>query len=220
MICELEEEQLAVYETPRGTVYIKRNCSPEFIKNQDIDRGIGTFFRYTEGCRERQRELFLDIACGEDEEVVLAYTEDDVIIGGITVLHPGADERWGKIGDPRIYEMGSIEVSVDWRGVGVARKMMEVLFEDGFYDDKIVYSMELAWHWDFKHVELSKFEYRDVLLKLFESYGFVQLDTDEPDIRMDSANMLTVRMGKDSDPELRDKFWHSLFEREDYRWGF
>lgn len=33
-------------------------------------------------------------------------------------------------------------------------------------------------------------------------------------IRM-SANMLTVRFGKDTDPELRDKFWCSLFERGD-----
>jgi acetoin utilization protein AcuA len=220
MTCPAEEEQVTTYETPKGTVCIKRKCSPEFITSLEIDEGIGTFFRFTDECRERQRKLFLGIAIYEEEEVLLSYTEDDVIIGAITVLHPGHEERWGKIGDERIYEMGSIEVSVNWRGLGIARKMMDVLFADGFYDDKIVYSMELAWHWDFKHNKMSKFEYRDMLLKLFESFGFVQLDTDEPDILMDSANMLTVRMGKESDSELRDKFWYSLFEREDYRWGF
>ena len=220
MMIKSEEEKVCVYDTEKGTVHIKRRCSCEFINTLKIDEGIGTFFRFVDGCTERQRELFLGIAVNKDEEVLLAYTEDGIIIGGITVLHPGPEERWGKLKDSRIYEMGSIEVSVNWRGVGVARKMMEWLFHDGFYDDKIVYSMELAWHWDFKHTSLSKFEYRDLLLKLFQSFGFVQLDTDEPDIRMDSANMLTVRFGKDADTELRDEFWYSLFERGDYRWGF
>ena len=212
--------QVYPYETSKGIIYIRRKCPCEFIKSHELDDGIGTFFRFTEGCRERQRKLLVDIAIHEDEEVLIAHTKDGTIIGAITVLHPGPEERWGKLDDPRIYEMGSIEVSVNWRGLGVAKKMMEILFKDGFYDDKIVYSMELAWHWDFKHVNLTKFEYRDMLLNLFESAGFVQLDTDEPDILMDSANMLTVRIGKDADPELRDKFWYSLFEREDYRWGF
>jgi acetoin utilization protein AcuA len=220
MISNQRKEQICTYKTARGTVYIKRRCSCEFINSLKIDDGIGTFFRFTEGSTERQRTLFLNIAQYEDEEVILAYTEDEVIIGGITVLHPGPDERWGKLKDPRIYEMGSIEVSVNWRGFGIAKKILECLFADGSYDDKIVYSMELAWHWDFKHINLSKFEYRDMLLKLFEPVGFVQLDTDEPDILMDSANMLTVRFGKDADAELRDKLWYSLFEREDYRWGF
>jgi acetoin utilization protein AcuA len=220
MIATSKEKHVAACKTEKGTVFIKRKCSCEFINSLKIDEGIGTFFRFTEGCTERQRGLFLGIAENEDEEVLLAYTEDGKIIGAITVLHPGPDERWGKIRDPKIYEMGSIEVSVNWRGLGVARMMMEWLFADGFYDDKIVYSMELAWHWDFKHTPLSKFEYRDLLLKLFQAFGFVQLDTDEPDILMDSANMLTVRFGKDTSPELRDKFWYSLFERGDYRWGF
>lgn len=219
MMAESEEEKVTAYKTCKGTVFIKRKCSCKFINSHQMDEGIGTFFRFNEGCRERQRKLFLDIAVHEDEEVLLAYTEG-LIIGGITVLHPGPEERWGKIGDPRIYEMGSIEVSTNWRGLGVARKMLEWLFTDGFYDDKIVYSMELAWHWDFKHTPMSKFEYRDMLLKLFQSVGFVQLDTDEPDVLMDSANMLTVRFGKDTDQELRDTFWYSLFERGDYRWGF
>ncbi len=219
MTCTTEKELVTTYETSKGTVLIRRRCSCEFINSLEIDSGIGTFFRFTEGCTERQRKLWLDIAVHKDEEVVIAYTEN-TLIGAVTVLHPGPEERWGKIGDPRIYEMGSIEVSVNWRGLGVARKIMEWLFKDGFYDDKIVYSMELAWHWDFKHTTLDKFEYRDLLLKLFQSFGFVLLDTDEPDILMDSANMLTVRFGKNTDPELRDKFWYSLFERGDYRWGF
>lgn len=220
MTSKQKEEQVTRYETPKGTIYIKRKCSCECIRKLEIDSGIGTFFRFAEGCSERQRKLWLNIAVNEDEEVELAYTEDGVIIGGITVLHPGSEERWGKIGDPHIYELGSMEVSVNWRNLGVARKMLECLFKNGSYNDKIVYSMELAWHWDFKHNELSKFEYRDLLLNLFQDFGFVYLDTDEPEIQMDSANMLTVRFGKDTDPELRDKFWYSLFERGDYRWGF
>ena len=218
MVSTSEDEHIC--ETQQGTVFIRRKCSCDFIKSHELDEGIGTFFRFKEGCRERQRKLFLDIAVHEDEEVLIAYTEDGLIIGAITMLHPGPEERWGKLDDPRIYEMGSIEVSVNWRGLGLAKKMLEVLFADGFYDDKIVYSMELAWHWDFRHTPMSKFEYRDMLLKIFQSVGFVQLDTDEPEILMDSANMLTVRFGPDTDSELRDEFWYSLFERGDYRWGF
>jgi acetoin utilization protein AcuA len=214
------KEHTCEFETSKGTVYLKRRCSPQLIKRLKIDHGIGTFFRYTDGATERQRKLFLDIACHEDEEVILAISENDIIIGAITMLHPGPEERWGKIEDPRIIEMGSIEVSVNWRGLGIARKLLEYTFANGTYDDKIVYSMELAWHWDFKHTTISKFEYRDILLRLFQAVGFVQLDTDEPDVLMDSANMLTVRMGEDTDQELRDKFWYSLFERGDYRWGF
>lgn len=220
MNAEKSKKDIFEYETPKGSVYIKRRCSPHLIKRLEIDPGIGTFFRYTQGATERQRDLFLGIACHEDEEVILAITEEDIIIGAITMLHPGPQERWGKIQDPRIIEMGSIEVSVNWRGLGIARKLLEYTFANGTYDDKIVYSMELAWHWDFTHTTMSKFEYRDILLNLFQSVGFVQLDTDEPDILMDSANMLTVRMGNDTDQELRDKFWYSLFERGDYRWGF
>jgi acetoin utilization protein AcuA len=220
MTCETEEELITAVETPRGLIYLQRRCRCDLIENLAIDSGIGAFFRYNEGSTERQRELFMGIAANDDEEVLLVHTQEGVIVGGITVLHPGPHEHWGKLGDHRIYEMGSIEVSANWRGLGIAKKMMDFLFANGFYEDKIVYSMELAWHWDFKHSNLTKFEYRDMLLVLFESAGFVLLDTDDPDICMDSANMLTVRIGKDVDQELRDKFWYSLFERGDYRWGF
>src|SRR3546814_3468543 len=63
-------------------------------------------------------------------------------------------------------------------------------FADGSQDDRIVLATAYSWHWDLEGTQLSKPEYRAVLLRLFGSEWFRQFATNEPNVQEDPANQL------------------------------
>ncbi len=92
--------------------------------------------------------------------------------------------------------------------LGPATRKTRILlcFADGSYDDRIVLATAYAWHWDLQGTQLSKAEYRAVLLRLFGSEGFRQVATNEPNDQEDPANQLLVRIGPRVTPEARARF--------------
>jgi hypothetical protein len=62
--------------------------------------------------------------------------------------------------------------------------------------------------WD-KESGVSPFRYRSVLAHLLEPYHFFKCLTDEPNVRMEPANILLVRIGKRVEREVIDL----LFQR-------
>jgi acetoin utilization protein AcuA len=213
------------HEGSSGEVYLRRRVPAAQLEQMHLAEGLGIFFRYN---REAQQETLLTIAAMPNGNVVIAHTAEDEIAGYITTHPVDQHERWASLNQPsavnpdgRLYvcEFGAIEVSRAWRRIGLSRALMQAAFEgDTWFDDKIAVSLEFAWHWDYEQLGVGKYTYRNILKKVIASGGFVQMDTDDPNILMDSANMFMVRIGPRVPTHVQQHFFSLL--HKDNRWGF
>jgi ribosomal protein S18 acetylase RimI-like enzyme len=209
----------ATLQTPQGKVFIRRRIPYDYLSKFSLADGLGIFFRYD---KQRQFETLLNITKLPFSAVNIAHTEDKVIVG-YTTSHPiDESERWASLnqeGNPfKVLEFGAVEVSRNWRGLGIAKQLLTFSFrDDAYFADKILISTELAWHWDYDQLGLSKFQYREFLKNTIEYGGFEQMYTDEPNVMMDAANMFMVRFGEKVDGDLLQSFMAMLFKNN--QWG-
>jgi acetoin utilization deacetylase AcuC-like enzyme len=190
-------------ETPRGTLLLRDFCPPSLVERLRADDGLRAFARLP----EREHELLLSIAKSPDCALTLAHTPGGDIVGEVT-LAPG-DEWWE--GFENVYEV-TIEISSHWRGNGIARHMLAFALELDALEDMILFAMGLSWHWDLEGLHLSLQRYRELIRHLFGTQGFVEHETTEPDIRMEPGNILLVRVGKNVDPYVTNRFFKRLLE--------
>lgn len=196
--------------TPKGTVFIENYCPPEKLQGLEVDEGICMFSRHDPS---RQLKSLIDVS-GSEGGNIIAGTRRKTLAGYIGVHHPSERERWGKPDYPWLFELGAIEVSRNYRKMGLAESMLEVAFSDPFYDDKIVLTTGFTWHWDLEKTGMDKMQYRALGIELLGRYGFMEMATDEPNVAMDSANLFLVRLGKDASFSRYQKFASLLFANE------
>ena len=113
-----------------------------------------------------------------------------------------ADAWWQGVANT--YEL-AIEVSAHWRRLGIAHQLLSLTLEHDVVEEMILVGLGLSWHWDIKGSGLSAFGYRLLLRKVFEPYGFFECIMDEPNVRMDPANLLLVRIGKRVEQEVKNQ---------------
>lgn len=221
LIIEPEGELVEQFtrETDRGLLYFRRRVPAEKLARMKLAEGLGIFFRFD---TERQLNTLLKIARMNYGNVVIAHTADDLIVGYISMHPVDESERWAvlnKPGEPiRVYEFGAIEVSRKWRGYSLSKSLMRAAIEnEPWLDDKIIVSVEFAWHWDYEELSMGKFAYRDMLQKVIAVAGFQRMDTDEPNVMMDGANMFMVRVGKNVPGEIEQEFYSLLHTNN--KWG-
>lgn len=212
-------------ESQQGRIYFRRRVPAGCLERMELAEGLGIFFRYD---LPRQKDILLNIARMDYGDVVLAHTAENLVVGYVTMHPVDPTERWdipnrvslvNPAGRLYIHEFGAIEVSRQWRGLGLSSTLMRAGFEgDTWYDDKILVSVEFAWHWDYEESGLSRFAYRNMLKKVIASVGFEQMDTDEPNVLMDAANMFMVRIGPKVPHQIQQQFFSLL--HKDNRWGF
>ena len=203
-------------DTPKGKVWIREKADPDFIGSLELDEGMGVFAapNYPPN---REKKALERIARGEESNIILAYSDEGKIIGFVAIAPPSQAERWGKLSGQGLIEAMAIEVSRDWRSLGIADKMMELGLRDPFFDDKIVICTGYTWHWDLDSTGLSKDNYRRMLLKYLEKAGFMYYETDEPNVNLDSANFFSARIGPRVGTELYNRFEQLLFK--DQAWA-
>jgi hypothetical protein len=216
---EPDGELVNTLETERGPIFLRRRVPATHLETMTLSKGLGIFFRYD---TERQMATIIKIANMEYGNAVIAHTAENEIVGYVLMHRADEWNRWSKLNEPggpiHIYEFGSIEVSREWRGFKLSTALMRAAIDgDSWLDDKIITSVEFAWHWDNEEMGLNKFAYRSILKKVIETGGFHQMDTDEPNVMSDSANMFMVRIGPKTNTELQQKFFASLHENN--RWG-
>lgn len=207
----MEERERFYVDTPRGRVWIRSRAEPEFIASLSLDEGMG-IFAAPHYPPSREKKALERIASKEEGNVILAYTDDGVIVGFVAIAPPSAAERWGKLSGQGLVEAMAIEVSRNWRSMGIAEKMMECGLEDPYFQDKIVICTGYTWHWDLESTGLSKEEYRAMLLRYLEKAGFLYYETDEPNVTLDPANFFTARIGPMVSEELYHRFEQLLFQ--------
>src|SRR2546429_6955526 len=190
-------EQSEVFETPKESILLRNFCPPSLVERLTVDSGLHAFARLP----EREHQLLVDIARSPDCALTLAHTSAGAIVGEVTLTF--GDDWWE--GLENIYEV-TIEVSSNWRELGIARKLLAFALELETLEDMILFAMGLSWHWDIEGMGITPRRYREMIRQLFSSQGFTEYATTEPNINLEPANILLVRIGKRVDQYVANRF--------------
>ncbi len=123
----------------------------------------------------------------------------------------GLDSWWQGIG--KAYEI-AVEVSSRWRKLGIAHQLLSCALKFESLEEFLVLGLGFSWHWDYEGLGISSFRYREMIERLFATYGFVEYLTSEPNIRMDPANILLVRLGSKVEQGQVNQFFQRLLQSE------
>ena len=193
-----------VLKTFKGTLLLRDFCPPSLVEHLKADSGLTAFAHQP----EREHDLLLKIAKSPDCALTLAHTPAGEIIGQVT-LAPG-DEWWGEL--ENVYEV-AIEVSSNWRGMGISKPLLAFALELDALEEMILFALGLSWHWDLEGMELPLSRYRRLIAFLFATQGFVEHETTEPDINMEPGNILLVRVGKKVDQRVVRQFFNHVTQK-------
>ncbi len=193
--------RIKTIESTAGPLLLRDFCPPSLVERLVPDSGLHAFARLP----EREHELLLNLAKSPDCALALAHTPEGEIVAQVT-LAPG-DDWWD--GFENVYEV-TIEVSSNWRSMGIAHKILDFALELDALEDMILFAMGLSWHWDTDNLQISVHRYRELIARLFGSQGFEEFATTTPDISMEPGNILLVRVGKNVDQLVLKRFLDRL----------
>ena len=190
-----------VWETPRGTFRIFRHATLELIASVTLDAGLGLLFRPS-----RYREEFLHTAQHPGGNVILALAEQNIVVGHLLVEQPVpvawqrrvSHNRWAEC--PAIVELTGIEVSQNYRRLGVAEHLLAALADDPAMQDKIIMGTIMRRYWDLADTGLTAWQYRAALVDLLGRFGFEVFSTDDPRVITEPTDALLARIGLQAAP--------------------
>jgi len=184
--------KLAVRDTQRGRITVRTKYPAASLKGLELENGLGHFAHYSSIIRNV--DSFEKAAQRRGGRVTLAVLGPSLIVGYGLCWYPDANDRWSLLGD-LMYETAAVEVSRNFRGMGLARLIMDVTMDDDFFEDKITYMMGLSWHWDLEGKGMTSGEYRRLMMDLYRRYGFREVYTNEPNIALRPENVMMIRVG-------------------------
>lgn len=193
---------------PREDISIHLNCPPGFFAGLSLDSGLGRFAHYSSIIQKL--EAFDKISSSRDGRVALAIIEPRTVVAYAACWYPDETERWRKLGD-LMYEMGAIEVSRNFRHMGIAQNIIDLIMGDDFFEEKIAYMNGFCWHWDLDGSRLTMVQYRNMMLQLLSKHGFKDHYTNEPNIALREENLFMARVGSRVSPEDLKRFRNLRF---------
>jgi acetoin utilization protein AcuA len=193
------------------TVEFEDRCTPEVLAEMVPAPGIGAFSRYSPQAADRQHAALITVAGLAYGRVLVAHRGRQ-LVAYLTFHPPEGECRWASLPRGKILELGGIEVARGFRGMGLARRLMDKAFAPPDFDDVIVYAQALTWCWDIEGSGMSMADYRQMMLRLFGTYGFKSYATDEPNIQYDQTSFLLGRMGPRTPPALVEAFQALLIQ--------
>lgn len=158
-----------------------------------------------------QHEALVEIAGLPEGRIILARVKD-IIVGYVTFHYPDQMERWSQGNMSDLIELGAIEVSNEYRSLGLGSRMIQTAFEDDQMERYIVFTTEYYWHWDLKSSGLTVWDYRKMMERLMQTVGMVWYATDDPEICSHPANCLMVRIGRDVPLTSEEQFDRIRFQ--------
>jgi acetoin utilization protein AcuA len=192
------------WSTPKGDLSIRNFCMAEEIQRYNFDRQFGTHAHFKS--LYTKRSSLEANAEQPDANVVLALANNRDIVGFGVLSYPDADERWAQLNHDIMMEVKAIEVSRDWRNIKLAPGLIKMMLAHPKIEDKIVYFVGYSWTWDLDATRLSAQEYRQMMIKLFEPFGFQEYQTNEPNICLKSENIFMGRIGRNVSLEVQHRF--------------
>ncbi len=195
-------------ETGRGLITINPKCPPGSFRGLRLDAGLGTFAHYSSIIQKL--EIFEKVVSGKDGRVALAIFDENIIVGYMVCWYPDSTDRWSKLGE-LMYEFGAIEVSRDFRKMGIAGEMVSSALREDFFDEKISYMNGYSWHWDVDGSGLTLIQYRKMMLNVMKPFGFEEYYTNEPNIALRQENLFMARIGSKVSEEDQLRFRNLRF---------
>jgi acetoin utilization protein AcuA len=195
------EIQLA---TPMGAVTIRSFCSSEEIRQAIFNPQFSSHAQYRSLYTRRQS--LEDNADQPDTNVTLALADDNLIVGFGVLAYPEAGERWAELEPQVMMEVKVIETCREWRSQGLAKNILAMLLHHPFVEDKIVYMVGYSWTWDLDGSKKTAQQYSRILIRLFEPFGFVEYQTNEPNICLKPENVFMGRIGKNVSLAVQNEF--------------
>lgn len=187
--------------TPRGKLYLIDGATPADLQTLTMDAGLGIFWHVQP---QRQLATLIQIAELPEGHVALIHTCGRVVIGYITLLPPQPDTPWGRF--PDVLEAKEMEVSPQWRRLGIAHKMLHALLADPVLEEKVIIITAPPGCWDPESMGLSLAEYRKVVRRLLEPFGFLIFSPDDPNLPGPPDSLFSARIGSRVRPETRAFF--------------
>ena len=197
--------RVKTYKTAAGSLFLRACCPPALVEGLQGDEGLRAFTRTP----EREHELLLKLARQPENRLTLAYTPSGKIVGQVTLAPLNG---WWQ-GIEKDYEV-AVEVSPTYRNLGVAHQLLSLALDFDAVEEYLIIGLGLAWHWDYIGLGMSRFQYRELIARLFAAHGFAEYLTSEPNIRMDPANILVARLGRSVGEQRMKRFFERLFESE------
>ncbi len=178
------------YEKAGQTFVIEGPVSKEYLQTMTFDEGLDAF-----RIPIAQFEAIQDIS-SLDEVRIYIIRKAKHIIGYVTYLYPDPMERWSTGNLPYLLELGAIEISLPYRGLGLGNALLKVSTRSPEFENYIVITTEYYWHWDLKNSGLDVFEYKKLMQAMMSHGGLEVFATDDPEITSHPANCLMARIGK------------------------
>ena len=202
-------QQICVRQTPAGKIAIRSHCTLKDINNLDFDTYFGINARHKSIFARRQT---LELrAADADTNVVLAVTEDRQIAGFGVFAPPGTDDRWSQMQPAVIMEVEVVEVHRRFRAYHIGSGIVRLMLAEPTIETMIAFMVGYAWTWDLMGTGLSAVDYRNVLIRLFSTFGFSEFKTNEPNVCLRPENLFMARIGSGISDELREEFKYLRF---------
>ncbi len=200
---DLRQEEIQL-TAPMGAVTIRSFCSSEEIRQTVFNPQFGSHAQYRSLYTRRQS--LEDNADQPDTNVTLAVADRNLIVGFGVLAYPEAGERWAELEPQVMMEVKAIETCRVWRSQGLAKGILSMLLHHPFVEDKIAYMVGYSWTWDLDGSKKTAQQYRRMLIRLFEPFGFVEYQTNEPNICLKPENVFMGRVGKNVSSAVQNDF--------------
>ena len=192
------------WPTSKGEILIRAFCTPKELRGYEFDREFGIHAQYKS--LYTKRTSLEEKASQKDANVVVALMDERHIIGFGVFALPDPEERWAKLAQGVVMEVEALEVCRSWRSVKVAQGILKMLLSYPDIEEKIAYLVGYSWTWDLDGTQKTAHEYRKMLIHLYESFGFQEYQTNEPNICLKPENFFMGRIGKRVSQEVAKKF--------------
>ncbi len=196
------------FSSPKGLLRIEANRPQGSFDGLRFEEGLGKFDRYSSIIRNV--DALAGIAEKPAGKVTIAVKDDSLVVGYVVGWRPAPDERWSALGD-LMYEIAAVEASRNYRGMGLATKLLGITMDEEFFEDKIAFMQGYSWHWDFEGAGLTPGQYRSMMMSLFERFGFREVYTNEPNIALRPENLMMIRLGPLVTEEEQKRFRYLRF---------
>lgn len=188
------------YTVDGQTFIIEGPVSNTQLQTYTFDEGLDAFRIPIE-----QFEAIQDISTLDEGRIYIIRKENH-IIGYVTYLYPDPMERWSEGQLPYLLELGAIEISLAYRGLGLGRMLLKVSTRSPELENYIIITTEYYWHWDLKNSKLDVFEYKKLMQRMMSNGGLEVFATDDPEITSHPANCLMARIGKNITVDQMEAF--------------
>lgn len=195
-------------ETRQGLVEVATYVSAEEVERMELDPGIGNFASYRSILTSKESLMHQALFPGAN--LCLSLLEGRRIVGYTVRRPPLAGERWAGMDPPILYEVFG-ENARGWRGVGLQKKMLQMVVNEPENEDRILYIVGYSWHWDLDETKKTLQDYRDTIIHLLTPLGFRQYPTNEPNVSLRPENLFMARLGENLERPIKRRFTNLLF---------